>query len=195
VSPRQLARFPKAKGTWTIPAVVSGSRAIDSHGSGKKNQTRGFAMKNDLTTGEIAALFRISEQTVRELARRKILKKNGHTFPLADSLQNYLDHFRALATSRGGAEAIESAARDRARLAATKADSAAFEFERERGRWVPAADVETEWSKRFRNVRVGLLALTQRLSGLLPHLSRADLALIDSEVRQVLSDVADGKFD
>jgi len=58
-----------------------------------------------------------------------------------------------------------------------------------------AADVETEWSKRFRNVRVGLLALTQRLSGLLPHLSRADLALIDSEVRQVLSDVADGKFD
>jgi len=144
---------------------------------------------------EFAATIGISTRSIRDLvARGAITRDAQNLFPWPQANLQYTAHLRELAAGRGGSAAATISA-ERARLLHARADAAENENRKTAGESVPAAEVEREWSSRFRKIRVGLLSVVQRLPGLLPHLSRADLALIDQEMRQALSGVADGKFD
>jgi terminase small subunit / prophage DNA-packing protein len=52
-----------------------------------------------------------------------------------------------------------------------------------------AAEVENEWSGVLRTVRAGMLAVPSRVAQRLPHLTAHDVAEIDAEVREVLTEI------
>lgn len=60
-----------------------------------------------------------------------------------------------------------------------------------RGELLPAAEVEKEWGLILRDLRASLLSLSARIGQKLPHLSTHDLAAIDAEVREALTELAD----
>ncbi len=144
---------------------------------------------------EFGASIGISTRSIRDLVARGVITRDAQNlFPWPQANLQYTAHLRELAAGRGGSAAATISA-ERARLLRARADAAENENRQAAGEFVPAAEVEREWSARFRNIRVGLLSVVQRLAGLLPHLSRADLALVDAEMRRTLSDIADGEWD
>jgi hypothetical protein len=60
---------------------------------------------------------------------------------------------------------------------------------RQRGSLLDAGAVEAEWSGILRTVRAGMLAVPSRVAQRLPHLTAHDVAEIDREVRDVLTEV------
>jgi phage terminase Nu1 subunit (DNA packaging protein) len=56
-----------------------------------------------------------------------------------------------------------------------------------RGELVPAVDVESAWAAVLLEVRAGMLAVADRVGARLGHLTAADIAVIDAEVREVLT--------
>lgn len=87
------------------------------------------------------------------------------------------------------AEALAEASEQRGRLAAAQADLAELKAARLRGELVEASAVEAEWSAILRTVRAGMLAVPSRVAARLPHLSRADVAEIDAEIRAALVEI------
>jgi phage terminase Nu1 subunit (DNA packaging protein) len=84
---------------------------------------------------------------------------------------------------------LAAATKQRGRLAAAQADIAEQKAARMRGETVLAAAVEAEWSGILRTVRAGMLAVPSRVAARLPHLTRADVAEIDQEIRAVLGEI------
>jgi phage terminase Nu1 subunit (DNA packaging protein) len=89
--------------------------------------------------------------------------------------------------SRG--PALLAATKQRGRLAAAQADVAEIKAAKLRGSLVEAAEVEAAWSGVLRTVRAGMLAVPSRVSQRLPHLTAADVAVIDRGVRDALIEV------
>ena len=58
-----------------------------------------------------------------------------------------------------------------------------------RGSLLDAEAVEREWCSILTAVRSGCLAIPSRLGSRLPHLSPADVAKVDAEVRAVLNEL------
>ncbi len=108
-------------------------------------------------------------------------------FRLKASIKAYTANLRTAASGRGSPTAVA-----RTRLIEAQASAAETKAAALRGELLVAAAVEREWSDILRTVRSGLLAVPSRCAGRLPHLSRADVAEIDSEVRAVLTALGRG---
>lgn len=81
---------------------------------------------------------------------------------------------------------------ERARLAKEQADAQAMKNAALRGDLVAAAKVTQEWADVLRKVRAAMLAVSSRLRSALPHLTAADAAIIDREIRDSLTELAHG---
>lgn len=55
-----------------------------------------------------------------------------------------------------------------------------------------AAEVEAEWTATFRGVRARMLAVPGRVAQQLPMLTRADVAIVEQEVRDALAEAGGG---
>ena len=141
---------------------------------------------------ELADLFGVDRRTVSGLAKRGIILRSGRGFDRDDSVRRYCAHLRELATGRGGEAAIAGATVERARLLKEQADAVALKNATLRGEMLDAAAVEATWVGLVRAARAGCLAIPSRVQQRLPHLSKADAAAIDLEVRAVLERLADG---
>jgi phage terminase Nu1 subunit (DNA packaging protein) len=86
---------------------------------------------------------------------------------------------------------LTNAAADRARLAAAQADLAELKAARLRGSLLDAEAVQNEWSAILRTVRAGMLAVPSLVAQRLPHLTAHDFAVIDSEIREVLTEMGE----
>jgi len=143
-----------------------------------------------LSAEELAALLGVSERTIRDLSKRgHVSKAKRGRYHLAASVTAYCGHLRGIAAGRGGDEHVATLTTERARLAREQADAAALKNAVIRGTMVAAADVEREWSDVLRTVRAGMLAVPSRVQQRLPHLGNTDVAAIDREVREVLTEV------
>ena len=80
----------------------------------------------------------------------------------------------------------ESAVVERGRLAAAQAELAALRVATHRGELLDAGEVEREWIAILTAVRAGCLAIPSRIGSRL-HLSPADVAEVEAEVRAVLT--------
>jgi phage terminase Nu1 subunit (DNA packaging protein) len=60
-----------------------------------------------------------------------------------------------------------------------------------RGELLDAAEVERTWGGVVRTIRASMLAIPSRCGARLPHLTAADIAEIDAEVRAALTVPAD----
>lgn len=139
----------------------------------------------------LAKLVKVHPRTVRDLAQRDIVAKVGtDRYDLVASLQAYATHLREMAAGRGDEHQQLQLTAERARLAKEQADAQALKNAALRRDLVPAAEVEREWSDTLRLVRSKILALPSRLRQTLAHLTAADVAAIDSELRRTLEELA-----
>ena len=66
-----------------------------------------------------------------------------------------------------------------------------MEVRQKRGALLDADTVVREWSDVLRQVRAGVLAVTSRVRAQLPHLTAHDAGVLDRELRQALTALAD----
>ena len=146
---------------------------------------------DDLAGEDLANLLGISTRTLTDLAKRgHVVKAKRGRYSLAASVTAYCAHLRGVAAGRGGDDQVATLTAQRARLAREQADAAALKNAVVQGKMLLAADVEREWSDVLRGVRAGMLALPSRIQQRLVHLRLHEIALIEDEVRSVLTDAA-----
>lgn len=83
-----------------------------------------------------------------------------------------------------------SVSTERLRLVKEQADAAALKNAIARRDYVPASEVEREWSSVMRKLRSGILAIPSRVRQVLPHLTAQDVATLDAELRRTLEGLA-----
>jgi len=141
----------------------------------------------------LCELLDMTPGMVTELKKRGIAVHLGHdAYDLAATVRAYVQHLRGTASGRGGEEHVASLTAERARLAREQADGIAMKNAQARGELLPAAEVARVWSDTLRGLRARLMALPSRLRADLPHLSASDVAQIDREMRDTLSEIGNG---
>jgi phage terminase Nu1 subunit (DNA packaging protein) len=144
-----------------------------------------------VSSAELSKWLGISPGAIENHAANGVIPRAARgKYALQAANLAYCAHLRVAASGRG---TRGEKARDR--QAAALAEIAEMKLRSMKSEVVAASEVEVEWSRRARGLRAGMLSFVARLGGLLPHLSRSDLALVDSEMRQALADAADGKYD
>lgn len=92
-----------------------------------------------------------------------------------------------------GGEVPPDYAESRARREAAEAGLAELELAKEEGRLVVASEVEARIANDYSKVRTKLLGVPSRVRQQDPALTAAQLALIDTVIREALEDLADGE--
>jgi terminase small subunit / prophage DNA-packing protein len=142
---------------------------------------------------ELGRIVGISGRAVRAHAAAGVLTKDSRgRYPFPGAVVQYCEHFRNLATGRGGTGAVASASVQRTRLLQEQADAAALKNKRERGELLDAGEVERTWTADYAAVRAGVLAASSRVASRLPHLTLDDVSVIDDELRSVLTERGEG---
>ena len=78
-----------------------------------------------------------------------------------------------------------------ARKAAADADIAEIKLAQMREELVPAADVASAWGKIIANTRAKILSLPSKAKGRIPHLSIAEIGILDALVYEALEELAE----
>jgi len=85
------------------------------------------------------------------------------------------------------------AAAEHVRLAKERADAVALKNAQTRRELVPATEVERAWAGEWRIVRSAILAVPSRLRQIIPHLTIDDIEAIDTELRNTLKELGNGR--
>ncbi|WP_065383232.1 hypothetical protein [Hyphomonas sp. ND6WE1B] len=125
----------------------------------------------------LASVLGITVRSVHRLAAESVIERKAGRYDLRKCVRAYLAH--RLDSKPGVA--------DKARKEKANADLLELKAAQMAGKLLDAAEVEREWASVCRDLRAALLALPGRLSARLPHLGKADLAAIDSELREALT--------
>jgi len=91
------------------------------------------------------------------------------------------------------AKPLAEATAARGRLASAQARLAEAKLHKLSGELVEATAVEAAWTGVLRTVRAGMLAVSSRVAQRLPHLTKHDIAEIDTEIRMLLSELGGGE--
>ena len=135
----------------------------------------------------------ISERAVRALALKGIVPRTSDgLYPLRASILGYCGHMREKAAGRGADGSTNGLTEQRKRLVREQADKAELQNRATRGELVPAADVEAEWAAIATALRARFLALPSRVHQRLSHLTPAEVAAVDREVRDALTELGGG---
>jgi phage terminase Nu1 subunit (DNA packaging protein) len=139
------------------------------------------------TEAELAAFWAVSSRQVRKLLSDGVIQKAEGRYDVQLCTQNYLRHLSLKRqTTNPNLEA------EKLRLTREQADAVELKNAEKRGEMVSAADVKSTWSGILRDLRAGLLAIPSRVQTRLPHLTSHDIKTIDSEIRDVLTEIASG---
>lgn len=142
---------------------------------------------------DLCALLDISPAALTDLKKRGIAVHLKHdSYDLWATVTAYTSHLRSMAARWGSEAEAEGLTAARARLAREKADEAARRNAVARAELIEAADVVRAWSEVLRKVRAQVLAVPSRLRTSLPHLTAADVAVMDREIRDTLEGLAHG---
>lgn len=141
---------------------------------------------------ELARLFGIGDRHLRALADEGHVVKTGRaTYERDASITRYVTHLRNVAAGRGGDEHVATLTAERARLAREQADNWARRNAAADRELLPAAQVERRWQEILAGIRSRLLTVPSRVRQRAPHLSATDVATVDREVRDALTEAAD----
>lgn len=149
-----------------------------------------FRLPKTVEAAVLARLFGVTTRTIRSLAQQGAVVRAGRgSFDFAASVKRYVEHLRETAKGRGDQKTVAALASQRTRLAREQADGVALKNAQLRGELVEASAVEREWSEVLRGVRAAMLTVPSRVQRRLPTLSLTEVATIDAEVRDLLSEV------
>lgn len=155
----------------------------------EKSPSRSLTTDGDygVNAVELAVWCDITVKTVNEYVHKGIFNRVGpNLFALRANVISYLRSLRRSASGRSGESGVE-----RGKLLAAQARIAEIKEAQMRGERVHKEDVIAEWSNVIRQIRSRMLALPSRLGGRLPHLTPADRAEIDAEIRAILTELGD----
>lgn len=165
------------------------------------------AERPGVTISEVAEWIGLSErQIARHATEGNVIKLGRNRYDLKASVRAYCAWMRdqaghyapGSAGTREGPPAGSAKARlaeERERLVREQADAQALKNAQLRAELVPASEVEREWADVLRTVRASMLAVPSRIAARLAHLSADDVSVIDREVREALTDTAEGGGD
>lgn len=146
----------------------------------------------EMKEGELAQLLGVTGSRVRTLVQDGLAVRSGRgRYDVPETLRRYLGHLRAIAGRHKTSEANQGIKAATERLKQAQADLAEAKAATARGELVPAAEVTREWAGILRDLRNALLAVPSRCGASLPHLTAADIATIESEIRSALEGLAD----
>jgi phage terminase Nu1 subunit (DNA packaging protein) len=141
----------------------------------------------------LAQLIGVHERTIRDLADAgHVVKLGKATYDRDASILAYCTHLRETAAGRGGAIGVATLTAERARLAREQADSAALKNAALRGDTIAAADVKAKWVAILTAIRSRILSVPSRVRMRAPHLTRAEIEIVDAELRDALEEAAHG---
>lgn len=186
VSPSSVVKLIKKKAE--TPEAYEPRKAKDDAGA------KGIG---DIVVGaqDLADCLGVDKRSVTEFATRGLIVRKGRNqYALLESLRTYCEHLRGIAAGRGG-DANQALASERARLAKEQADNTAMKNSELRRELLSTQLVEREWSDILRTVRSRVLACPSRIRGRLPHLTPHDGQIIDRELRDALSELANDTGD
>lgn len=141
---------------------------------------------------ELAGALGINSRNLNSLVKRGILvrAKRG-AYPLGASIRAYCAHLRETAAGREHVNVGSGLAAQRERVASEQADKLAMANAAARRDLLPAKEVEAMWGDVLRMIRARLLAMPGRVQQRLGHLSAHDVATIDREIRDTLTEISD----
>ena len=154
-----------------------------------------------VVTGEtLAQIIGISARRVRELRDQgRIPDTDGGQYVLGDAVRAYCAGIRpASGQAAAGGSALgdddDRTTLTEERTMLTRAQREAQEFKNQiaQGEFVKADEVEHVWSDFLRNLRSRVMAVPSRVRQIIPTLTAHDAALIDRELRDVLTGLANG---
>ena len=139
----------------------------------------------------LAATIGVTENVVSGLGRRGIIPRTpDNLYPIRASVGRYCAHLRDQAAARGaGGGAGSGLAAERLRHTREKADQVELANARTRGELVELATVEADWTRILVALRARLLAVPSRCASRNGQLTPADLAAIDREIRDALTEL------
>lgn len=144
-------------------------------------------MTDRVGISQLASLIGVSENRIRQLCNTGTLERGDDSkFDLRNSVRAYCSFLRETATGRGGA----GLAAQRERVAREQADALEMKNAAARRDLLPAAEIEAMWGKMCRAIRARFLAMPARLQQHLGHLTTHDLSVIDREIRDGLTELA-----
>lgn len=144
----------------------------------------------EVKTQAMAHLLGLSTRRITQLVGEEIAVKTGAgTFDAAKTIQNYIAHVTGKA---GNAASTLDLNVERARLAKEQADAQAMKNTLSRGETLDAEAVAREWESIIADVRSAMLAVPGRLRRRAGSaLDSAAIGLVDHEIREALSALAD----
>lgn len=147
------------------------------------------------TESDLAQLFGIGASRIRTLARDGTVVRVGRNrFDVAASTRRYVERLRELAEKQPSAVPAEPDPLkvEKLRLVAAQREAQEMKNAATRGELISAESVLRGWEGILRDVRNGILAVPSRCGAVLPHLTAADVARIDIELRKALEGLANG---
>lgn len=149
-------------------------------------------VRGAITPKALSDLLGWSRQRLHRFFREGVVERGANGLvPHPEGLQALVNHLSELAAGRGGSAGQFDLTAQCARLAHAQAAAVEFKNAIAAGEFVPAADVEQRWGDVLSAIRSRMLAIPSNLPQALPHLTRADLDVIDREIRDGLTELAD----
>ena len=140
----------------------------------------------------LASWLGISDRAVRQAAEAgHVVRIGAGKYDLKASIITYVEHLRSTAANRSGDRSLDlELSAERARLAAAQADSQEMKNAAAKRDLLPAGEVERRWIGILTDVRSRMLAVSSRVHQRIAHLTPAEVALVDMEVRAALEEIA-----
>lgn len=150
------------------------------------------------TQGEFARLIShgaaeghgLSQPAVHKLISKGVLSQGG---TLADWLVQYARHMRDLAAGWKSEEGFDLV-HERARLSRRQSEKLEIDIAAKRGELIPTRAVADAINFSNVTIRSRLLALPSRFKSLRPALSAKDVDVLDSLVREILTELSNARF-
>jgi phage terminase Nu1 subunit (DNA packaging protein) len=140
-----------------------------------------------IQVNQLANLFGVTTRTISDLARRGIVVRKAKGVARDESIRRYVTHLREAAAGRGQAAPKTVQTTERGRLAKNQADLLQIKIDTAKGKLLDSDEVKVEWARILRLVRNGVLAAPARIASRRPHFDARDIAAIDDELREVLT--------
>lgn len=155
--------------------------------------SKGEPLPDSTCSGAVLAdLFGVEERTLRTLADEgKVVKVGRGRYDRDASIRLYVGHLRGVASGRGGDDQVANLTAERARLAKEQADNWAKRNALQDRDLVSGAEVGARWHAILASLRSRMMAVPSRCRHRLPHLTVTDVAALDRELRDALTEAAD----
>ncbi|MBB4120217.1 terminase small subunit [Martelella radicis] len=149
----------------------------------------------EMTESEMCSALAISSARLRTLARDGIcIRTRPGRYDFWKSLHNYLARLRLHAERAGRPSAGGDDLRaEKLRLMKAQAEREETKNAALRGELIEVEAVTREWQAVLRDVRAAMLAVPSRFGADHPHLTPNDISDLNSEIKNGLEGLADGK--